>query len=702
MRPAFGAGMVDAPDPLTDAWSLSALSRLSALALSGDGERLVAVMQSVDPGRSTLRPSLWEIALDGGRPHRLTEPDQPATAPVFLPDGSLVVVGPGTPVSGRAPEPSLWRLVADGRLETLMTRPGGLSAPVVASAAGTVVARGARLASSGPDDDDGARREERSQRGVGAVLHTGMPVRHPFHELDVEHPQLIAFSPEGSGPTGRDLAPDAGRALVLTNGLAGDPSSISADGRLLVTPWSRRVRRGAFPAALAVIDVGTGARRVVLSDDSHSVFSPRISPDGRRVAVLVRTEGTFDEPTSDTLRVVDLTSVLPLDSSATGGYAEEPSSVDLELGDVHPREWAWAPDSRSILVSGDLRGAGAVVAVSGVSGEHVGQLAADAVYSSLCPSPDGRWLYALRSTIDTPATPVRLATQTADQRPLPLVSPAWVGPVPGRLERVETAVPDGSGVVPGYLCLPRGASSDAPAPLLTMIHGGPAASHNAWSWRQNPWFFVARGWAVLLPDPALSTGYGAEWAQRAWPHRARRVWQDIEALLDAATERPEVDGRRLAALGASFGGFMTNWIAGHSDRFRAIVTHSGLYALDQEHDTTDAARLKYAWFGTRRDHPEWYAENSPEGFVERIRTPMLLVHGNGDYNVPIGEAQRLWWDLVSTWDGEPDALPHRFLRYTNEHHWILGLSNGQIWYETVASFLEQHVLGGAEVVSALL
>ncbi len=96
---------------------------------------------------------------------------------------------------------------------------------------------------------------------------------------------------------------------------------------------------------------------------------------------------------------------------------------------------------------------------------------------------------------------------------------------------------------------------------------------------------------------------------------------------------------------------MTNWIAGHTDRFGAIVTHAGLWALDQQHATTDAAHYKTGIFGTLAEHPEWYAENSPHNSVDAIRTPMLVVHGNRDYRVPVSEALRLWWDLVSRWDG---------------------------------------------------
>ena len=202
---------------------------------------------------------------------------------------------------------------------------------------------------------------------------------------------------------------------------------------------------------------------------------------------------------------------------------------------------------------------------------------------------------------------------------------------------------------------------------------------------------VARGHAVILPDPALPTGYGHDWLARAWPHRARLVWADVEATLDAALQRPELDSGRIACLGGSFGGYMTNWIAGHTNRFKAMVTHAGLWALDQQHTTTDGAAWKTRLFKTPAEHPDWYAENSPHNFVDRVTTPMLVVHGNRDYRVPISEALRLWWDLVSRYDGEPAEMPHRFLQFTGENHWILSPANAAVWWRTVQGFVDQHI-----------
>ena len=128
-------------------------------------------------------------------------------------------------------------------------------------------------------------------------------------------------------------------------------------------------------------------------------------------------------------------------------------------------------------------------------------------------------------------------------------------------------------------------------------------------------------------------------------------------------------------------------MAGHTDRFKAIVSHAGLWALDQMFGTTDGPMFWRPQFGDPLTQPEMYEANSPHRHIEKIRTPMLVIHGNKDYRVPVGEALRLWWDLSQ------HGAEAKFLYFPDENHWILSPGHARIWYETVFAFLAQHVLG---------
>ena len=213
------------------------------------------------------------------------------------------------------------------------------------------------------------------------------------------------------------------------------------------------------------------------------------------------------------------------------------------------------------------------------------------------------------------------------------------------------------------------------------------ASWNAWHWRWNPHLLAARGYAVLLPDPAISTGYGQAFIDRGWGRWGEEPYTDLLAAIDGALERPDLDRVRTAAMGGSFGGYMANWVAGHTDRFRAIVTHASLWELRGFHGTTDHGPSWEAEFGDPYLDPSRYEASSPHRFLDRIRTPMLVIHGELDHRVPISEALRLWTDL------QRHGVPSRFLYFPDENHWVLQPRNARLWYETVLAFLDEQVLG---------
>ena len=363
-----------------------------------------------------------------------------------------------------------------------------------------------------------------------------------------------------------------------------------------------------------------------------------------------------------------------------------PGERDLLVGfDRRPAELAWAPDSRSVYFTADDQGRRPVFRVEVATGDIARITADDGAYTDLCPSPHGGWLFALRSSPDEPPVPVRLGA-AGGQKPERLPSPGSPLELPGRLEEIETAADDGARIR-SWLVLPATASAQEPAPLVLWVHGGPMSSWNSWSWRWNPWLMAARGYAVLLPDPALSTGYGQDFIARAYQQWGDRPFADVMAATDAAVARPDIDGSRTAMMGGSYGGYMANWVAGHTDRFRAIVSHAGLWVLDQMFGTTDLPMFWRPQFGDPLTSPDRYEANSPHRHVARIRTPMLIIHGNKDYRVPVGEALLLWGDLSR------HGAEAKFLYFPDENHWILGPGHAAVWYETVFAFLAQHVLG---------
>jgi dipeptidyl aminopeptidase/acylaminoacyl peptidase len=674
-----------------------AIPRVTALRLSPDGSWLAAAVQTVgrEPKYVT---SVWRIPVPGAAtgihngPARLTRSAEGEGAPEFLPDGSLLFVskrpdpvaarrapgagGPGGPDGDAGQDkPALWLLPAGGGdARRIAAPPGGVGGVATARDAGIVVFAAPTLAGAKGADDDLRRRQARKDAGVTAILHESGPVRYWDHDLGPDSLRLLLLAEiPGAGadedlPEARDLTPDPGRAL--------DENSfeVTPDGARVVTGWSLWDEAGNETGQIDVIDTATGQQRTLLAAPGCDFGSPRISPDGRLVACIRAVHDSYEAPGDVTLVIA------AVDDEESGG-------TDLLPGlDRRPAEAAWAPDSGSVYFTADDQGRRPVFRADLAAGEITRLTADHGAYDHLCPAPDGRFLYALRSAVDEPPTPVRLDVTAPGGEPLRLASPGSPLELPGRLEEIEVTADDGARVR-AWLVLPDGAAPASPAPLLLWVHGGPVMSWNAWSWRWNPWLMAARGYAVLLPDPALSTGYGQEFIARGHGQWGGRPYTDVMAITDAAVARPDIDQARTAMMGGSYGGYMANWIAGHTSRFAAIVSHAGLWDLDQMFGTTDVPSYWRRIFGDPVTQPERYLANSPDRHAGQISTPMLVIHGDKDYRVPVGEALRLWWDVRSR---APDT---RFLYFPDENHWILKPGDVTVWYQTVLAFLAQHVLG---------
>jgi dipeptidyl aminopeptidase/acylaminoacyl peptidase len=702
--------------PFHDLAEFAAIPRVTALRLSPDGGWLAAAVQTLSADRKKYLTSLWRIDTAGGPPRRLTRSAEGEANPRFLPDGSLLFTSrrpdPGASKDGASADTAaLWLLPpGGGEARVIAALPGGVTAAEAARDAGTIVLSSPVLPNAGREGDPGglvppgaggsggsspradtentaaddARlRKERGDAGVTAILHESAPVRFWDHDLGPDQVRLFSVDPDqlqdpagnGARPAGeftglRDLTPEPGRALD------DEAFELTPDGTSVITGWQLWHPAGQSHAELVMIDVATGKRQVLLSAPEYDFSGPRVSPDGRFIVCQRETQTTPECPP-------DLTLVM---LGVNGAGAAGEAGRDLLPGlDRWPGEPAWSHDSRTVYFAADDGGRRPVFRLDVAAGQVTRVTGDDGAYTDLNPAPDGRYLYALRSAVDSPPTPVRIDLTDA-AGPAALDSPGVPLDVPGRLAEVEAAADDGQ-PVRAWLVLPEGASAARPAPLLLWVHGGPMSSWNAWSWRWNPWLMAARGYAVLLPDPALSTGYGQEFIARGHHDWGARPFADIMAVTEPVLARPDIDADRAGMMGGSYGGYMANWMAGHTDRFKAIVSHAGLWALDQMFGTTDHPMLWRPQFGDPLTQPEMYEANSPHRHIERIRTPMLVIHGNKDYRVPVSEAMRLWWDLSRY------AVEAKFLYFPDENHWILTPGNARIWYETVFAFLAEHVLG---------
>lgn len=653
-----------------------ALPRLSGLRRSPDGRRIVVAAARIDPSGTRFTSAIWAVDPSAEHPaRRLTRSLPGEGSATFRRDGSLLFAS-SRPDPSLAPDRrealadvgTLWLLPADGGEARPLAAPHGGIDGIVAARAADVILYGTSVhPGAGTPEEDEARETARTKAGVSARLFEGFPIRDWDHYLGPRERRLmtgvLGADPEAPLLELRDAAPDAGDAL------RGTDADLTPDGATIVTGWRREDDLTRPVMDLVAIDRVTGTRRTIAAFDGwHTAI--RVSPDGRSVACVRIANGSPACADRPSLAIVDLAS----------GTARE---LGDDLGGAWPHEIAWAPDGDALFVTADRAGHVAVLRVALGDGA-VTPLATDGAWSEIAVGPDGS-IAGLHATVVSPPRPALLVDGAPRYLPFAGLAPDEVA-APGIAERLRATADDGT-PIESWLIRPPDASPAHPVPLVTFIHGGPLGSWNTWHWRWNPHLLVARGYAVLLPDPAISTGYGQAFIDRGWGRWGEEPYTDLMAAVEGALERPDLDRTRTAAMGGSFGGYMANWVAGHTDRFRAIVTHASLWELRGFHGTTDHGPSWEMEFGDPYLDPSRYEASSPHRFVDRIRTPMLVIHGELDHRVPISEALRLWTDL------RRHGVASRFLYFPDENHWVLKPQNARLWYETVLAFLDEQLLG---------
>lgn len=653
--------------PFQDLDGFIALPRLGSLSLSPDGRRLVVDVTSLNADRTTYTSALWDVDVDGRRPaRRITNSVDGEALAAQTDEGVLFTARREVPSAGEdtpsKTTKAIWWLPQFGEASVACSRDGGYSFVRTARTGQTVLLGVPVHAGVADDEADARKRSEREKKKVSAILHDGPGVRYWDHDIALERTRLRrARLVEGRLVDVEDVTGDVGRAI-------GDVA-LSPDGTFAACSWRVDLPLGRRRDDLVLIDVATGERRVLATEQGRSYFSPVFSDDGRRIACVEDIDATPEETFDQHVVIVDV---------ADGTRRTAAPDWDRWASPV-----AFSPDGGTVYVTADEDGHCPIFAID-LACDEIRRLTDDGAHTSVRRSPDGGTLYAVRTAYDCPGEVVAVDTATGERRVLPSVEyPA----LPGRLERVETTASDGVRI-PGWLVLPEGCSADDPAPLTLWVHGGPVSSWNCWSWRWCPWILAARGQAVLLPDPALSTGYGRAFVQRGHSRWGAEPYTDVMALTDAVEARADIRDDSSTMMGGSFGGYMANWIATHTSRFKAIVSHASLWDLRAFSGTTD-------WPSGWRDQfqPEIYTEHNPALFADQIATPMLVIHGDKDYRVPIGEGLALWWALTGSYAGSPEDFPHRFLYFPDENHWILTPQHARLWYETVIEFLDAHRAG---------
>jgi len=240
----------------------------------------------------------------------------------------------------------------------------------------------------------------------------------------------------------------------------------------------------------------------------------------------------------------------------------------------------------------------------------------------------------------------------------------------------------------GWVMQPYGWQPGQKAPVAQLIHGGPQGSWgDDWSYRWNPQLWAGHGYAVLMIDFHGSTGYGQGFTDAIRGHWGSvPYWDIMNGTMAAIQQFSWLDGSRVAALGASFGGYMVNWIHGHSDFFKVLVTHDGIFdTLSTYYSTEELWFPEWEFEGTPWQNLAGYQQWNPAAFVNNWKVPHLIIHGGRDYRLAVTEGLSAFTAL------QRKGIPSALLEFDLENHWVLNAANGIKWYQTVFAWVDRFI-----------
>jgi dipeptidyl aminopeptidase/acylaminoacyl peptidase len=481
---------------------------------------------------------------------------------------------------------------------------------------------------------------------------------------------LFVVPVDGAQPP-RDLTP--GAADVPPFSLGGpDDYAFSPDGKEIAfakkTDPAEAVSTNSdlFLLDLSVPDAAPRA----ITTNKGADAGPAYSPDGRYIAYRAQTRPASE---SDRWRLM-------LYDRKTGEHREAAPAFDTWVD-----AYTWTPDSKALYLNAEQEGRSLAFRLD-VPGTTPRALAITGSVSDVQPTPNGSLLFA-RSTA---ADPVELYLGNADGASAQVIThfnTAFIGTF--KLRQAESVWYTGAAGarVQAWIVRPPDFREDRKYPLLFLVHGGPqGAWHDSWGYRWNPQVFAAAGYVVFMPNPRGSTGFGQKFLDEISGDWGGKVYDDLMKGADYAEALPYVERGKTGTAGGSFGGYMMDWFLGHTTRFKAIVTHSGVYNLTSMYGVTEELWFpEYELKGTPWSNPELYDRFSPHRYAKNFKTPTLVMHGELDFRVPVGEGLQLFTTLQRM------GVPSKMLYFPDEGHWINKPANSALWYRTFIEWMDRWV-----------
>jgi len=645
---------------------LISMGRIGDFEISPDGERIVFTTTWFDKENNTSNTDIYIASIRDGNPTRFVKSSGNDYSPCWSPDGKRIAF-----VSDRDGTPQIRIIPVNGGESRKITNvPTGVSAPLW-SPDGKTIAFTSRVYPECEDMEcNGRKHEEFRNSEVKARVIDQLMYRHWNHWREGRWSHLFLADTDGNIIT----EVNGGETDVPPISLGGERDyAFSPDGKQICFAMNPdEVIATSTNNDLYIMDVPDGKAKSITSKNLSNDNNPRYSPDGKYIAYRAQLTPEFE---ADRYRLM----LYNRKNRKTRNLTEE---FDYSIA-----HFCWGPDSRIIYFNAENRAQISIGKVS-IEGGDADFIIRDGFNKNLRVTPNGRHIVFSRQNISHPTELYRatdsgkgitqltgLNDELVNQLEMNGVDYFWFEGAEGKK-------------VHGLLVKPPFFDRDREYPMVMLIHGGPQGSFgNEFHYRWNVQMFASPGYVVAMVNFTGSTGYGQEFTNAISGDWGGRPYIDIMKGTDYVLENyPFIDENRTGAAGASYGGFMINWIEGHTDRFNCLVSHDGVYDQVSMYGATEEL-----WFpewemkGTPWENPEMYRKFSPSTYAANFETPCLVIHGENDFRVPYTQGLQLFTAL------QRQGVESRLLYYPDEDHFVRKPLNAELWWNTVHDWFAKYL-----------
>src|ERR1051326_6200482 len=635
--------------------------------LSADGKQVLFTRTTTALENGRRNPDIWIVPADRSQsPRELIGGEKAETAPRFTPDGKSIVF-----ISNRDGAAQLYVAGADGRgIKQITKTSAGVQAPLVVSPNGKKVAFVSDVYPECHDEECNRRTRESAEKDpVKVRVLTGLPFRHwDEWRINIRHHVFVT-----------DI--DSGETRDVTPGDFDSPAHFYEDNAITFSPDSRSIlfvsnRDGRDREMLNtnrdVWEVpATGGEAKKITANPAADNQPVFSPDGKLLAILAQRRAGFE---SDRWYI-------NLYDRATGSKRTLFESTDISVDEL-----VFSRDGRTSFFTANDKGLANLYSVP-LSGATPKLVTKGGTINQLRAGPD--FILFAKSTLTSPPELFRVGLDGTSINQLTNENASWLNQT--AMPQAESLSVSGAGgtAVQYWLLKPANFNASKKYPAVFLLHGGPQGDwSDGWSYRWNPALWAAKGWVVAAPNPRGSFGFGQKFVDEISQDWCGKVMGDLTAVFDAVGNFPFVDAQRLGVAGASYGGYAVDWLIGHTDRFKAAVSHDGVFNLEtmslesEELWFTDWESGGPPWSAAARRH---FTRCSPHLSAAKIRTPTLIITNEQDFRVPVDQGLQLFTAL------RRNGVDSESLVFPNEGHWVLGALDSKRWHETVFGWMAKYI-----------